>query len=244
MKRWGMTGILVLAALHIAGLHGASGEEGLCDAHGQVTLLAQPGGPPVNDASMVVVWLVPLDRAKTVNTMPPAKPGTYQMLQRDKKFAPELLVVPIGSQVAFPNGDPWFHNVFSLYRGKRFDLGLYQAGATKSVEFNRLGASYIFCNIHPQMSAVILTVDSPYFGVTDKEGRISISGVPVGRYRMRVWYKDADPAALEALGHDITVGGHEQPLPSVYIQIVPHDLRIHKNKYGEDYDTGPLVPNY
>jgi len=65
-----------------------------------------------------------------------------------------VLVVPVGSVVDFPNHDPFFHNVFSLFDGKRFDLGLYEAGATNSVRFDRLGVSFLFCNIHPEMSAV------------------------------------------------------------------------------------------
>ena len=67
-----------------------------------------------------------------------------------------MLVVPVGSVVAFPNRDPFFHNVFSLFEGKRFDLGLYEAGSTRDVLFDKPGVSYIFCNIHAEMSAVVI----------------------------------------------------------------------------------------
>ena len=78
--------------------------------------------------------------------------------QKNKAFEPHLLVVTIGSNVEFPNDDPWFHNVFSLFNGKRFDLGLYEAGTTRTVHFEREGVSYIFCNIHPEMSAVVVVL--------------------------------------------------------------------------------------
>ncbi len=87
----------------------------------------------------------------------------YRLVQHNKRFEPRMLVVPVGSVVDFPNADPWFHNVFSLYRGKRFDLGLYQAGAQRSVKFDRIGPSYLFCNIHPEMTGVVLAVESELF---------------------------------------------------------------------------------
>ena len=82
-----------------------------------------------------------------------------------------MLVVPAGSLVEFPNRDPFFHNVFSLFEGKRFDLGLYEAGTTRTVRFDRPGISYIFCNIHPEMSAVIITVSTPLYAIAKEDGR-------------------------------------------------------------------------
>ena len=76
-------------------------------------------------------------------------------------FTPHLLVVPVGATVAFPNADPFFHNVFSLFDGKRFDLGLYEAGSSRNVHFERKGISYIFCNIHPQMAAIVIALTTP-----------------------------------------------------------------------------------
>ena len=219
----------------------AAGAEISFDVQGKVTLIGGTAKAPVKDASNVAVWLAPEGAADVAQAV---RPGTYEMVQRDKKFEPSLLVVPVGSTVWFPNRDPWFHNVFSLYRGKRFDLGLYQAGETKPVRFDRLGASYLFCNIHPEMSAVVLTVDSQYFGLSDASGRIAISDVPPGKYRMHVWYENADAAALDDLTRDVTVGEEQHALPAASIAIVPHDLRAHKNKFGEDYDSGALDPTY
>ena len=208
---------------------------------GEVTL-TQSGSDSAPDASQVVVWLTP-SGSTPAPTAATAKPR-YRLIQRNKHFEPSLLVVPVGSVVDFPNYDPWFHNVFSLYRGKRFDLGLYQAGDTKSVMFDKPGVSYIFCNIHPQMAAVVLTVPSRYFGLTDHSGHVAIAGVPDGRYGMHVWYENADPAALAVIGRSVTVSDQDRSLPTVSIQVVPHDLRQHKNKYGRDYDTETLAPNY
>lgn len=214
-------------------------ETGL-NVEGQITLLVSHGERTTNDSSRVAEWLVPED----VSASSMGTPGkAYQMVQQDKRFDPDMLVVPVGSVVSFPNRDPWFHNVFSLYRGKRFDLGLYQAGDVKTVRFDRLGPSYIFCNIHPQMAAVILTVGSEYFGISDKAGRVEISDVPAGRYRLNIWYENADADALRTLARDVVVND-EGTLPEVSINVVPHDLHNHKNKYGQDYNTGALSPNY
>ena len=149
------------------------------------------------DASEVVVWLKPLDPADN-QTAAAAEPGKRpQVIQKNKSFHPHLTVVRVGSVVDFPNRDPFFHNVFSLYDGKRFDLGLYEAGATNSVRFDHVGVSYLFCNIHPEMSAVVVAVDTPYYGVTDKSGHLGIANVPDGKYELHVWYEKSVPDALE-----------------------------------------------
>jgi plastocyanin len=223
-------------AVHARRAHAA---ENAFEVRGTITLV-QDGAHSVADASDVALWLASLDPASRQTA---AAHAQYQIVQRDKHFDPDLLVVPVGSVVWFPNRDPWFHNVFSLYRGKRFDLGLYQAGDTKAVKFDRLGPSYIFCNIHPQMAAVVVTVDSQYFGVSDKSGRVNLENVPQGRYRLHVWYENADPSALDQLARDVAVN-EDRMLPAISIQVVPNDFRAHKNKYGQNYDTGAFAPEY
>jgi hypothetical protein len=86
-----------------------------------------------------------------------------------------------------PNDDRVFHNVFSFHDGKRFDLGLYPVGTTKEVTFDRPGLSRIFCNIHPNMAAYVLAVESAYVAVSDRHGRFAIAGVPPGTYTWRAW---------------------------------------------------------
>src|SRR6202035_4042889 len=113
-----------------------------------------------------VIWLQPADGATM--SLAIVKPHeNFTLLQKNKMFTPHLLVVPVGSSVLFPNADPFFHNVFSLFDGKQFDLGLYEAGTSRSVRFSRQGVSYIFCNIHPEMSAIVLSLSSPYYSIAD-----------------------------------------------------------------------------
>ena len=106
-----------------------------------------------------VVWLTPIGGSADEGALRP-QPVTapLRLVQKNKSFDPHILVVPAGSMVEFPNHDPFFHNVFSLFEGKRFDLGLYEAGTSRMVRFDRPGISYIFCNIHPEMSAIVITI--------------------------------------------------------------------------------------
>jgi plastocyanin len=119
-----------------------------------------------------VVWLTPLQPVDPI----PAQHKTYTLLQKNRSFTPHLLVVPVGSQVQFPNADPFYHNVFSLFDGKRFDLGLYEAGSSKAVRFSREGVSYIFCNIHPEMSAVVVALSTPFFATAARSGQVETGG--------------------------------------------------------------------
>jgi plastocyanin len=208
---------------------------------GEVTL-TQSGSDAAPDASQVVVWLTPTGST----TMPHAaidKPR-YRLVQHNKRFEPSLLVVPVGSVVDFPNDDPWFHNVFSLYRGKRFDLGLYQAGTQRSVRFDRIGPSYLFCNIHPEMTGVVLAVDSNLYAISDKTGRYAIGGVAPGRYTMHIWYENAKPESLVSLQRTVVVDEAIRSLPTVSVPVVKQLQKEHKNKYGQDYDPDALNPDY
>jgi plastocyanin len=136
-----------------------AGEPLLRAAEVKAQLVAVFAGNSTNKSEKfpsAVIWLEP------VQAIAPSPPGKFTLLQKNKTFTPHLLVVPVGSIVAFPNADPFFHNVFSLFDGKRFDLGLYEAGSTRSVVFSRVGVSYIFCNIHSEMSAVVIALDTPF----------------------------------------------------------------------------------
>jgi len=154
-------------------------------------------------------------------------------------------VVPVGSVVEFPNLDPFFHNVFSLFEGKRFDLGLYEAGTTHGVKFDRLGICYIFCNIHPQMSAVVLVVRTPYYGVSERTGEVAIPGVPPGEYELQVWHERSLPEVLTSLARKITVSSGDESFGTIRL-IESGDLTPrHKDKYGRDYEPpSPSSPIY
>jgi plastocyanin len=180
-------------------------------------------------SSGAVIWLTPIS-----GTPADAKPGHFRLVQKDKSFHPHLLVVPLGSSVDFPNLDPFFHNVFSQFNGKRFDLGLYEEGSNKTVRFDHEGVSYIFCNIHPEMSAVVIALATPYVGVSSQAGDIELHDVPPGTYEMRVWAEGVDSKQLNALTHSVHIGSSQNDLGT--IQLVESGANsAHKNKYGEDY---------
>jgi plastocyanin len=212
------------------------------DVSGQVEL-GMASASHFVDASEVVVWLVPT-AASLQKVSATSQKAHYRLLQHNKRFEPNLLVIPVGSVVDFPNADPWFHNVFSLYRGKRFDLGLYQAGAQRSVKFDRIGPSYLFCNIHPEMTGVVLVVDSNFFGITDKGGRYSIADVPSGRYTVHVWYENATPESLKTLQRSVTIEGGSYTIPMISVPVAKQQQEEHKNKYGQDYDPDTLRTDY
>jgi plastocyanin len=209
---------------------------------GEAGLIAAGSGAPVKDASRIVVWLSPMNAVRPVRGT--TERARYRLLQHNKHFEPGLLVVPVGSVVDFPNADPWFHNVFSLYRGKRFDLGLYQAGAQKSVRFDRIGPSYLFCNIHPEMTGVVLAIDSELFAITDKSGRYWIAGVAPGKYILHVWYENAAPESLQALQRQVAIQNDNQTLPGISVKAAKQAPAEHKNKYGQDYDPEILKTDY
>jgi plastocyanin len=201
-------------------------------------------GKPQGDASKVVVWLTPL--GSTAVPPPPQQQRSHipQLVQKDKSFHPSLLVIPAGGKVEFPNHDPFFHNVFSLFDGKRFDLGLYESGSTQFVQFDKPGISYIFCNIHAQMSAVVIAVNTPYYAISNWRGEIIISDVVPGRYQMQVFHPSVSPEALHAVEREITVTPGDSFLGS--FSLVESNLELaHKNKYGRDYDRpDPDSPAY
>lgn len=195
------------------------------------------------DASDVVVWLKPLDPDGRNEGADTSQQKRFQLVQHNKTFQPHVLVVPVGSVVDFPNRDPFFHNVFSLFDGKRFDLGLYEAGATNSVRFDRVGVSFLFCNIHPEMSAVVVAVDTPYYGLSDRKGNLSIANVPDGKYELYVWYERSLPEDLKTLSRAVTISSSSKELGTIQVPENPSFTSAHKNKYGQDY-TPPPVPSY
>jgi len=184
------------------------------------------------DASNIVIWLAPLGSGAGSSSAGHAPP---QIAQVNKSFDPHVLVVQVGTEVQFPNKDPFLHNVFSLFDGKRFDLGFYEAGSTKTVHFDRAGVSFLFCNIHPEMSGAVVVVDTPYFSVSDRSGRVSIANVPNGRYQLNVWYERSLPEDLKNAGRNVTIGEATRSLETIHVVENPNFTLEHKNKYGQDY---------
>ena len=185
----------------------------------------------VPDASGIVVWLRPSAPA------PPARPGRAQMVQRGKKFIPHVLAVQKGSVVDFPNYDPIFHNAFSNYSGQIFDVGLYKPGSSRAVTFARPGVVRVFCNIHANMSAVIVVVDTPYFTTTDKTGQFRIEDLPPGDYTLEAFHERATPEELSRSVRTIQVDRNETALAPVVISESGYLPSPHVNKYGKPYST-------
>jgi plastocyanin len=184
------------------------------------------------DAGGVAVWLSPTQGGWKTEA---ASPPRGRIEQRDKRFLPHVMVIRIGTEIDFPNHDPFFHNVFSVYDGKTFDLGLYANGESRPVRFDRPGISYIFCNIHPQMSAVIIAVETPYFAVTNPDGTFSINNVPVGNYELHLWHERSDEKQLDALRRIVTVAATAADLGVIRLDEAAFIPQVHKNKHGEDY---------
>jgi len=192
-----------------------------------------PGRPDV------AVWLTP--RTLTYKAPSATSNEHYRMLQKDKTFSPHLLVVPVGTYVEFPNLDPFYHNVFSLFNGKRFDLGLYEAGSTRKVRFEHEGVSFIFCNIHPEMAAIVIALTTPYFATSGADGRVSIRDVPPGLYDLHLWAEGVRPETLQTLSRPVRVEQHATELGT--LRVVRDDrVTAHKKKFGEDYP--PVVKPY
>lgn len=191
-----------------------------------------------------VFWLTPIGIPSA--SLPRAAPNMAhpQLTQHHKSFDPHLLVVPVGTMVGFPNRDPFFHNVFSLFEGKRFDLGLYESGSMRTVLFDKPGVSYIFCNIHAEMSAVVIALDTPYYGISNQRGSVTIPDVPAGRYTLHVWYQSALPETGNSMTREVGISADNSFLGSFTIPAAVSPLP-HKNKYGDDYEPpAPDNPAY
>jgi len=188
----------------------------------------------------VVVWLTPMQPDSRPASA--GHPGPFRLVQKNKMFTPHLLVVPKGTSVDFPNEDPFFHNVFSLFNGKRFDLGLYESGTSRAVRFDREGVSYIFCNIHPEMGAVVLALGTPYYAVSTLSGAIDIHDVPPGNYHLHTWSetaKSVGPADPEKV---VQIGTAPAHLDEITMEEVASPMENHKNKFGDDYHTSHGTP--
>jgi hypothetical protein len=195
---------------------------------GSVKILNDPKNAIAN--SDAVIWLTPLFDSVQAQPLPKVR-----LLQKDKRFTPHLLVITVGTQIESPNQDPFFHNVFSIYRGKPFDLGLYESGSTRTIKFTQPGISYIFCNIHPEMSAVVVALKTNYFAITGKDGNFKITNVQPGKYRLEVWHEQATEKQLKELSMELEVKSTEMKLKEIQIQPTAQP-KDHLNKYGEPYD--------
>ena len=137
---------------------------------------------PVSELRNVIVYLKDATRTSV-------RPSRAEIRQLNETFIPRAVAVTVGSEVGFPNADPFYHNVFSLSRPRTFDLGRYPTGQTRTVRFDKPGLVKVFCQIHSHMSAAVMVFDHPWFAVPDEEGRFSLADVPAGAHQLVAWHE-------------------------------------------------------
>ncbi|MBI2502125.1 MAG: hypothetical protein HYW07_02695 [Candidatus Latescibacteria bacterium] len=143
----------------------------------------------------VVVLLQGVERGRQYP--PPARP--LSMAQHGQQFIPRVLPVLVGTTVEFPNEDNFYHNVFSVAGGERFDLGRFGQGGTASQTFTRPAVVVIHCEIHADMKAYILVLDNPFFTLPDAGGRFQIGEVPAGTYTLKAWHPTQGEQAVQVV---------------------------------------------
>ncbi len=202
MEIWGLarTGTVALACLALAPAAEIQGTVVIkhrltkkritpaADSYDRGIAVKLDDGPVVDslvyERTHVVVW---------VDEALPSKPGAFTLEQKNRRFAPDLLVIPAGSTVSFPNLDPVFHNVFSLSKAKSFDLGNYPKGQTRLLSFPNAGIIQVNCHLHSNMSATIVVTPNGHAVLAGPDGRFALKGLAPGKHTVVVWHKSVSP---------------------------------------------------
>jgi plastocyanin len=194
---------------------------------GQVTIQERPGDV-TEDLANTVVFLEPV----TPNPRAAAKGATKATVALDKRqFSPRVSVVMAGSTIEFPNRDPFSHNVFTKVNGG-FDTGVYGRNRTRDQKFEAPGVYPLYCNVHPRMTAFVITLNTPWYAQAGADGRFEIAGVPAGEYRLTVWH---DRATAET--RDLSVAAAGVTGLRVALDARGYKYTQHKNKFGKDYTS-------
>ncbi len=192
---------------------------------GRVQVLDK-AGKPASDVGDAVVWV------DDVKTRP--RPTRATITMQGKTFVPKVTVVPVGSTVDFPNQDPILHNVFSVSGENRFDLDLYKRPKSGSWTFQVPGVVRVYCNIHPQMSAIVMVRDNPFFAKAAADGSFRIEGVPAGRHVLKAWHERGGESSTEV----VVPAGPGEVSAELRLDASTWRRAQHKNKFGKDYSTG------
>jgi plastocyanin len=219
MRRLAALGVLLVAPAIAPPVRPAPAPGGRVTGKVQLTR----DGRPLADASGVVVYLVGFEEPPPVGVVP-------EVRQQSRRFDPPLLAVTRGQEVAFPNADPFFHNVFSPSPARKFDLGQFKRGIAKKKAFPETGVVDVFCNIHPEMAATILVLPNRRHTVTRADGSFVLEGVPPGTWTAYAF----DRHALRPERAPVTVaaGGTAE----LTFRLEEERFAFpHKNKYGETY---------
>ncbi|HEX3556875.1 MAG TPA: hypothetical protein VIA62_26930 [Thermoanaerobaculia bacterium] len=214
--------VVVLFVLVVLVLPNAARAE---DLHGRIQLLAKgkKGPDKGSDVRQAVVWFEP---AGPHPVRPAAEP--FEMVTRRKELVPRVLVIPRGSRVRFPNQDPILHNVFSVSSPNQFDLGLYREGPGKEKRFEEPGLVRVYCNVHHDMVAYILVLDTPYSAAPTAGGDFVLTGLPKGPGKLTVWHEQGDPWTG-------TVELPQKAPVQIGLEIVRPLIPAHLNKQGQSY---------
>lgn len=191
------------------------------DVVGRVELI-EKGGRKANDLSDVVVYI---ESAPTK-----AKPGREVIAMKSKAFSPHIVVVGVGTTIEFPNQDPILHNVFSA-TGGGFDLGLYKRPKTGTRTFDTPGIFTLYCNIHPQMGALVVVRDNPYFAKASKDGAFRIEGLPAGDYKVIAFHERSGEGVPTA----VSVPATGEIAIMLSLDAASYKRVPHRNKYGKKY---------
>jgi plastocyanin len=191
---------------------------------GRVELI-EKGGRRAGDLSDVVIWV---EGPKV-----PPEPKTVRIDMKRKAFVPHVAVVPLGGSVAFPNQDRIFHNAFSVSGENRFDLDLYKRPQSREWKPKVPGIVRVYCNIHPQMSAIVLVRDNPFWARASADGRFTIPDVPAGQWVVKAWHERSGEVAQR-----VTVGAAGEVDLAFTLDASGYKRAPHKNKFGRDYPAG------
>jgi len=201
----------------------------------EITNSQQPSVRKNKDYSGVVIWFVPVGKAA-----PATPPKREVMRQKDRHFQPHVVAIRVGGAVDFPNLDPIYHNAFSNFSGQPFDTALYKPGSSKSQTFTSAGIVRVFCNIHPNMSAIIAVVPTPWYVTTTASGKFAIPNIPPGDYDLHFFHERSLPDVLQFLERTVTIPDGGLALPLISISETGYIPAPHMNKYGKPY---PPVSN-
>lgn len=191
---------------------------------GQVRFETRRGQRPVINETVIS-----LEASQPVK---PSKSEEKVVTTRSKTLIPHVVAVPVGSTIRFPNEDPISHNLFSVSPAKRFDLGFYRAGTGKAETFEKPGVVQIYCNVHPNMSAVVHVMTTPYYTFAGQDGTFRFDDVPPGKYKLRASNELGESSSEIVVGQNGSVSG---PV-TVTIDSRKFRGKAHMNKHGQPYE--------
>lgn len=193
------------------------------EIRGRLVLMEKDGRRPARgeDPTRAVVWFEPASGAEAGETV------TGEIVTRGKDFEPKVLAVPRGSRIDFPNRDPILHNVFSVSSGNAFDLGFVRRGESGAAEFSEPGVVRIFCNVHQDMVAHVVVLDTPWYTRPAEDGTFRLEDLPPGPGRLHVWHERAETRVFE-------MDPGDAPLEA-RLEITQPRVPPHLNKFGRRY---------